>query len=45
MNEYYVLAVVLAIFVGIWLSLWNLDSKIQKLKSEMEAEHDEHDSR
>lgn len=41
MQQYVVLAVVLIIFFGLWLYLWNLDRRVYRLKQEIEEEqHD-----
>jgi CcmD family protein len=40
-QQYVVLAVVLIIFFGLWLYLWNLDRRVYRLKQEIEEEqHD-----
>jgi CcmD family protein len=41
LTQYFVLAVVLVIFFGLWLYLWTLDAKVSRLKSELDAEREE----
>jgi len=38
MEQYVVLVVVLIIFAGLWIYLWNLDLRVQRLKEEIEEE-------